>query len=379
MMHRIFALFVLWGSVAMAQSAKFVASGEVPPDQRDREGETIGAIGSAAAYDAKADTFFFATDRGPGDGTVDFRPRVQEARVKVSGRRLELEFVSTILLRDPSGRFLTGLTPDSHEQDHPQMRDGRWCIDPEGIALAPDGTLYLSDEYGPFLYQFRRDGAMLRFLRPPAEYLPRTADGSLEFGEEGKLVSGRVVNRGFEGLTLSPDGTKAFMILQSGLVQDGGKDSPTTRILCLDLASGKSLGEYRYPFDQVAKVKQDDLSVSELQALNDHEFLVLERDNRGADGSDKAKKPRHKVIYRIDLSRPGEKKLVADLVAAGAVFGDGFAAKWEGLALSPAGLLVTSDNDFLFPRLMLGGKEVSFPKAKLAQATQLLLFDLNLR
>ena len=392
---------------------RFLGACSVPPESRDHNNETIGAIGSGVTYDAKQNVYLFVSDRGPGDGEIDYRPRFDSARVELIKGKLTFELGDTTLLRAADGKFMTGLKPRGSE-NHPALPDGRWCIDPEAIAIAQDDSIYIADEYGPFLYQFHRDGTMIRCIKPPDHYLPKTDGGIVDFGERGAVVAGRIANRGFEGMALTPDGSKAVLILQSGLAQDGGKDSPATRILVIDLLSEAAIAEHDYQFASLDEInrpgkrpsprhlKQDDLSVSELLAIDDHRFLVLERDNGGANGSLQPKPAIHKCIYLIDLAgatnrlsnkdetfrRPVRKTLVLDLLRTErndpAMTNDKLAAKWEGLALTPPGadgqrrLLVTSDNDFLNPALFIDGRVVPFPRAKRPLATQLILYQLTL-
>jgi hypothetical protein len=44
-------------------------------------------------------------------------------------------------------------------------------LDCEGIFLTDDG-FWISDEYGPYVYQFDHDGNMLQAIRPPDAILP---------------------------------------------------------------------------------------------------------------------------------------------------------------------------------------------------------------
>ncbi len=268
---------------AFAKSPEILGFGELPADTRDQFGDTVGGIGSAIAYDATEDLYYMTSDRGPGDGTLAYTPRIAVLRIDQKGDQLLPALVKTIPLRDAQGREMTGLIPDAPGAKAPLMKDGRTSIDPEAIALAEDGTIYLSDEYGPYIYQFARNGKMLRRLAFPAAFSPRTASGELDFTAKAKLVSGRNINQGAEGMGIVPGGKMIAAIFQSGLVQDGGHDSPTTRLVLLDIATGKPLASYAYPFaghvPATGKpLKPSDLSVNDLIALSDKKFLVLERD-----------------------------------------------------------------------------------------------------
>lgn len=45
-------------------------------------------------------------------------------------------------------------------------------LDCEGIFLTDDAGFWISDEYGPYVYQFDHDGKMLQAIRPPDAILP---------------------------------------------------------------------------------------------------------------------------------------------------------------------------------------------------------------
>src|SRR5262249_6484521 len=74
--------------------------------------------------------------------------------------------------------------------------------DSEGLVALPDGSFWVSDEYGPFITHFDHTGKQLERLSP--------YDGSLP----AELIKRRV-NRGMEGLTITPDGTTLVGIMQS--------------------------------------------------------------------------------------------------------------------------------------------------------------------
>lgn len=96
-------------------------------------------------------------------------------------------------------------------------------------------------------------------------------------------TAGRQANRGMEGLAISPDGSTLFGIMQNALLQDHGLNPPPStdrlglnnRILEVDLATGET-HEYVYVLDAINRGQ----GACEILAINDHEFLVIERDNR---------------------------------------------------------------------------------------------------
>src|SRR5882724_4124440 len=81
-------------------------------------------------------------------------------------------------------------------------------LDPEGIRVSRDGeSVFISDEYGPYVYQFDRvTGRRLKTFTLPNTFAV-THLSSVGAEEMSGNTSGRVANRGMEGLAITPDGT----------------------------------------------------------------------------------------------------------------------------------------------------------------------------
>ena len=186
--------------------------------------------------------------------------------------------------------------------------NGKISVDDEAVVHVGDGTVWVSDEYGPYVYHYADNGALLHVIRPPAAFIPMRRDTSGNLVENfsanspptgqsyntGNPVSGRQNNQGFEGLAMSPDRKTLFVLLQSALIQDlDPTSSPTikltrhnTRMLAYDLRGHepKLVGEYvvQLPLFQDQTTTKPTLltaAQSELLALNNHQFLVLARDS----------------------------------------------------------------------------------------------------
>src|SRR5262249_26437804 len=85
--------------------------------------------------------------------------------------------------------------------------------------------------------------------------------------------------------------------MQSPLLQDGGTATgQNVRLVKIDVRTG-AVHEYAYRLDTVKT------TVSEILAINDHEFLVDERDSKGL-GDDSTAVV--KKLYRIDLDGAAE-------------------------------------------------------------------------
>jgi hypothetical protein len=263
------------------------------------------------------------------------------------------DLIETRLLTDAKGRTFTGAAWELR----PGKTAGR--LDPEAVRVSPSGTILIADEYGPHLMEFNVEGRLLREFKLPKHLriAHPHADAAKELADN---KSGRVPNRGMEGLAISPDGSKLLGAMQSPLIQDGGTRGTNLRLVEVDVASGATR-EFLYPLDHAK------MAVSEIVAVNDHEFLVLERT-----GSSDAAGARAAKIFKIDISKASDisqhPSLPRDGNPAGVVpvvklpfidlldpayglAGPDFPVKIEGLAFGPdlpdgrRLLLVTCDND----------------------------------
>lgn len=415
-MKPLIAALAVFTAPLSAAPVTLLGFGEIPATARDSLGDTIGGLGSAVAYDPHTGEVLMMPDRGAGDGTIAYRPRYYRLRLTREGRKIHAAVEKTILFRDERGRSFTGLLAD--RRDAPLRGDQR-CLDPEALAVAPDGSLYVSDEYAPALLHFRPDGSLIRVIPLPDWYQPKNAAGSPEYRPRPRLRSGRTENQGAEAMGILPDGQRAVLIMQSALAQDGGRSAGTSRVLILDLRSGRPVAEYAYAFTDPASLNPKgarprltfaDLSVNDLAVIDARTFLVLERDNLGRSGPRKPTVARHKAVFvvRLDgatnlldvpgrpfgrapadpafrpLARSAGVRFVEktplfnlpDLVAQLGLRPADLAAKWEGLARLPSPsrgsfrLLMTADNDFLDPHPRFDGVTHKFPRAKDAVPTQ---------
>ncbi|QSS62036.1 hypothetical protein I7I51_04213 [Histoplasma capsulatum] len=197
----------------------------------------------------------------------------------------------------------------------------RITMDTEGLALGVGGSFWVSDEYGPYIYQFTRDGKMIQAIQPPEAYLPRR-NGSLSFSAASPPIydpeklpvpedteSGRNNNQGFEALTLSPDGMELFVMIQSGLNQEGGpkkKNRKQARLLQYDISGCKPryIHEYVVTLPTYPDRSEEDqeksrivASQSEIHMLPGGDFLILSRDS----GSGHGQKESRSVYRQADI------------------------------------------------------------------------------
>jgi len=261
-----------------------------------------GGYGSSMVQDPNDKTvFYLLTDRGPNiDGTEKnskvfansmFTPQIGKFRLKDN----VLVFESAIELKNKNGVKLNGLPNpegkggsgenalDTNGKDLGKSEDG---IDSEGLARAADGSWWVSDEYGPHIVHFDASGKEIERINPWTT------------GKKLPLVfAKRRPNRGMEGLTITPDGKTLVGIMQFPLYnpsKDAVKNSFVIRIVTMDIATGNTK-QYVYMMERT-----DLQAVSEIAAVSNSTFIVLERDDKYA--TEATRKDVFKKIYQIDLA-----------------------------------------------------------------------------
>ena len=361
----------------------------------------LGGLGSGLAY-AGGNTFIGVPDRGPNavsynakiDDTTSYIDRFQTLTMTLTPSGGALPFTLTPTLNrttlmwsgaplvygsgaglgvgpgapseNGAGRFYFTGRSDNFDvaQNSGFASDAR--LDPEGIRVSNDGkSVFVSDEYGPYVYQINRfTGKRIKSFTLPAnlDVANLSPNGAIEISGN---TSGRVANKGMEGLAITPDGKTLVGIMQAPLIQDAAipASNKLLRLVTIDIASGTT-HEYGYKLTTGS-------GVSEIVAINDHEFLLDERDGKGlGDGTAAAVKQ----LFKIDIAGATDitglngaaaaaaavsKSLVLNMVAelnAHGIASTLIPAKIEGIAFGPdvdiGGILnhtlwVANDNDFL--------------------------------
>jgi len=365
---------------------QFIGEGIIPGTATDQSGlsslledgvtpgNRVGGLGSAIAYTGIGQLYVATPDRGPADGTTSYTDRIYTITIDVrknsnNAYSITPTLVATRLMHD-GRRFFTG---SNAAFDSTNSTDSL-RFDPEGIRVSACGrTAFVSDEYGPYIYEFDLlTGRRIGSVPLPNKFLIDfpSADGNKELTAN---ISGRQANRGMEGLAISPDGTRLYGMMQSALIQDGALNYATNppsrigtnnRIVEINLVTG-AIREFFYQLDSASN------GVNEILAVNDHEFLVIERDGRA--GANAA----FKKIFRIDIAdattpatdirgipelpttgppagvTPVTKSPFMNLLTDFGLASASFPEKIEGLAFGPnlqdgrILLFVTNDNDFM--------------------------------
>ncbi len=264
--------------------------------------------------------------------------------------------------------------------------------DSEGLTAMPDGSFWIAEEYGPSLLRVDRHGRVL--VRWVPHGLGPSFDGASYPVSEAlpAIAATRKLNRGFEAIAASADGSSLFVAFQSPLAhpdREAHERSRHVRIWQLDAENGALRAEYIYPLDDpdsfrrdadAGKVSRDDIKISEIQLTSDGQMLVLERITlstkiyRVALHPDKAAptalshpetRPTLEQLSRKDLKAAGISLLDKTLVFSSddhpEICGD-----LEGMILlGPTELLLSNDSDF-----GIEGAETQFWRVSLADAPE---------
>ena len=195
-------------------------------------------------------------------------------------------------------------------------------LDPEGIALTRNGTVFVSSEgevrpdlgatrvTDPFVREFSlTTGQQVRSLPVPTKFLPKVTDtnGNGIVDAADQQVAGVRNNLAFESLTITPDQRFLFTATENALFQDGAVTTPTntspSRILQYNLVTGQPEKEYLYNVDRVAQTPIPTTAFNtnglvDLLAIDNRgTFLALERSfSTGVPGTGNTIK-----IYEVSL------------------------------------------------------------------------------
>jgi hypothetical protein len=315
--------------------------------------ETLVGGLSAIAYDSSNDAYYFLSDDRAAIGPS----RIYQAAIDLSDGSLDdgdLTWTGLIALLDETGApFVQG------------------ALDPEGMALV-DGNFYISTEgddsaqppIAAAILEFSAAGEFVTSLPLPDKFIP-TAGGA----------RGVRTNKGFESLTLTPDGRYLISGLENALAQDGPaatlKEESRARLLMIDLAARTVVTEQLFvvsaiPFAPNPVSGEADNGLVDLVALDDQgTLLAMERSyaegvgntvrlfvvsTQGAtDVSSLDALAEGDEMVAIDA--PVDKELLVDFGELGSEVGIN-PDNLEGLAMGPLLpdgrhlLLVVSDNNF---------------------------------
>ncbi|NJN66802.1 MAG: esterase-like activity of phytase family protein [Chloroflexaceae bacterium] len=259
--------------------------------------------------------YLVMSDNGFGakDNSADYHLRWYEVAVDFADGTVTV--VDNTELRDPH-HFV--LWPIVNEES--RILTGA-DFDLESFRLAPDGTFWFGEEFGPFLLHVAADGTLLappistpypKELAPFVRNLPAIQSPEhpnflhLSDPDAPAAAANLPSSRGFEGMAINTSGTMLYPLLEGALLDDPVR----TRLLIqeFDLEANAYTGNFWY-----YPISDPEHAIGDMTAINECEYLVIERDTH--DGEQAT----FKRVFAVNLCQASlgallAKRLVVDLL-----------------------------------------------------------------
>jgi len=280
---------LVWADIAVGdrsprtsvRNINFIGQATYPTGSVTVEGTQVGGL-SGSDYDQINNRYYsISDDRSDRNPARFYTLNIDLSSGSLSSPGISLSGVTT-LLNQNNQSFATN------------------TIDPEGIGLTSNGTVFVSSEgevsnlvgrlQSPFINEFALGtGRQLRQLPVPSKFVPVIG---LTDAPTREIRN----NLAFENLTITPDQKFLFTATENALVQDGQIATINTgsrsRILKYNLTTGQPEQEFLYLTDPVAVPALPETAfitngLVELLALDNRgTFLALERSfSAGAPGT----------------------------------------------------------------------------------------------
>lgn len=243
----------------------------------------------------------------------NYAPKIHKIKI-VAG---QVDILETITIKRPNGNPATGIinptgfgstaaevastnvVTDCTQFNNNTVAKDVWGIDSEGIDIDVDGNFWICEEGGPTIWKVNATGIVLKRYTPYSQ-TPQTEDVVID-----NCFSYRRNNRGFEGITVTPNG-KIYAIIQSPMYYKNVNGSAASgsltnsrihRLLEIDPITNTTR-MFAYVNDGAVGTSSDirpsDQKVGDLKAINNTTFLIIEQAARGSQNV--------KNMYTIDIN-----------------------------------------------------------------------------
>ncbi|AOY99755.1 glycerophosphodiester phosphodiesterase [Cupriavidus sp. USMAHM13] len=232
-------------------------------------------------------TFWVLTDNGAGSkaNSPDFMLYLNHYKVDFQSGKFQR--LATVFLHDPDKKVPFRIVHEGTRQRYLTGSD----FDTESFQFA-GGSLWIGDEFGPFLiqadlkgkvltvYDTLVDGKAVRSPDHPAVTTPGVPGGTVDFQVKR--------SKGFEGMASSPDGSRLYALLEGPLWKADAKDyerldgKEALRILEFDTQARNWTGRsWLYPLEANGN------AIGDFNMIDAGTGMIIERDN-GEGTADKA-------------------------------------------------------------------------------------------
>ncbi len=268
--------------------------------------DTTFSMGSGAFHDATdaENIVYFVSDRGPvitceesesitgtkicDSGEIfvlnDFTPSIIKGEITGS----KIKILDIIDLKDTNANPVTGISPElsnytlaAYNQDGSGITKNIDGINPSAIVKTADG-FFIAEEYGPSILKVDLDGNIIDRLVPENMVDEYQGSGYNIMDVLPDIIKNRAENRGITGLSINPESTKLFYMLESPLDNPKYSESRNVRLAEYNINQEVST-QYWYKLDSKST------SISEIVAIDNNQLLVAEKSDTET------------IVYKVDL------------------------------------------------------------------------------
>lgn len=334
-------VFVGFGCTSISQVPTMKSYTIILPEIGSFEEKLFREGGFSGLTQDKSDpTILYAiNDRGPNnyvDGriVVPFPDYSQKIFKLQWDKNQGIHLIDLLPVRFNDSTFTTGFSPPldgkySNEiiiagSNDSLLDKSEAGMDFEGITIDPSGFFWACEEYRPSIEKINPKSQVIEEIISPYSH------PALE------ILKNRDPNRGFEGITATPDG-HIIAVMQSPLEIEEEKDAGLTRIMKYNPESGQ-ISWFFYPMEKpTGDLRSSDWKIGDIAAINENEFLILEHAQR--------KNTTFKYVTKFSLNEQLIKKeIFLDLMQLG---WDPSLEKVEGIQiLNPYQIAIVNDNDY---------------------------------
>ncbi len=235
-------------------------------------------------------TYWFQPDNGYGQKTnsADFLLRLYQVNpnLKTTANPTggSVEFLNFIQFRDPDRRINIPNFTLVNETGERNLTGADFDI--ESFVFDKDGTIWVGDEFGPYLLHFDATGKLLEApIAVPNVRSPQNPGVS-------PTNPANLGARGLESTAINTSKTKLITALEGPVTGDSATND-ILRIYEFDLTSKTFGTQYKYKLEKTSNSQ----SINDLTAINDNEYLVIEKDRLTGAAAE------FKKIYKINLTQ----------------------------------------------------------------------------
>lgn len=229
-------------------------------------------------------------------------------------------------------------------------------LDIESMRRDKNGHLWFGDEFGPFLVKTDASGKVLRQEIALPNLVPAgsSANGTTVMSPSNPYLGAGTANlansNGFEGMAINRSGDRLYTLLE-GTVTGDDAGRKTLRIDEFSIDSEAYTGrQWLYRLDALGT------NIGDMTAINDHQFLVIERNGGTGTSGTPFKKIFMVDIAQLDAAGFAAKTEIVDLMNiadpddlngdGSTSFGFPYVTIEDVLVLDAQTLLVINDNNF---------------------------------